>query len=93
METIINIKNENLANYVMFKLDKINNGFTEEELSKITEVVIDYNNAFDRDFYLINLLGHGSIMMSNNPEQLKNIDMAGRKLPEDMYEKRLIRRK
>ena len=42
METIIHIENENLANYIMFKLDKIDNGFTEEELNQITEVVIDY---------------------------------------------------
>lgn len=53
METIINIKNENLANYIMFKLDKIDNGFTEEELNKITEVVIDYNNESDSSFIFL----------------------------------------
>lgn len=50
METIINIENENLANYVMFKLDKVDNGFTDQELNKITEVVIDYNNETDSSF-------------------------------------------
>lgn len=53
METIINIENENLANYIMFKLDKVDNGFTEEELNKITEVVIDYNNESDSSFVFL----------------------------------------
>lgn len=53
METIINIKNENLADYIMFKLDKVDNGFTEEELDKITEVVIDYNNETDSCFVFL----------------------------------------
>lgn len=50
METIINIENKNLANYIMFKLDKIDNGFTEEELNEILEVVIDYNNEANSSF-------------------------------------------
>lgn len=53
METIINIENENLANYIMFKLDKVDNGFTEEELNEITEVVIDYNNENDSSFVFL----------------------------------------
>lgn len=53
MKTIINIENENLANYIMFKLDKADNGFTEEELNKITEVVIDYNNETDSSFVFL----------------------------------------
>lgn len=64
-----------------------------EEVDEISELLNDYyDNDFNRDFYLINLLGHGSIMMSNNPEQLKNINMVGRKLPEDMYSKILIKK-
>jgi len=50
METIIDIKNENLANYIMFKLDKIDNGFTEQELNQITDVVIDYNEESESSF-------------------------------------------
>lgn len=50
MENIINIENENLANYIMFKLDKLDNGFTELELNQITEVVIDYNDEVDSSF-------------------------------------------
>ena len=53
METIIDIKNKNLANYIMFKLDKVDNKFTEQELNKIDEVVIDYNNETDSSFVFL----------------------------------------
>lgn len=53
MGNIIKIENKNLANYIMFKLDKVDNGFTEEELNKITEVVIDYNNESDSSFVFL----------------------------------------
>lgn len=59
-----------------------------EEVEEIKKLIKnEYNNDFTKDFYLINLLGHGSIMMSKKPEQLMNINMIGRKLPEDMYQK------
>lgn len=50
MESLIIIENENLANYLMFKLDKMNNGFTDDELNKITEMVIDYDLEDDSSF-------------------------------------------
>jgi len=53
METIINIENKNLANYIMFKLDKIDNGFTEQELNQITEIVIDYSDEVDSSFIFL----------------------------------------
>ncbi len=53
MKNLIYIENENLANYIMFKLNKIDNGFTEEELNKITEVVIDYNNENESSFVFL----------------------------------------
>ena len=60
-----------------------------EEVEEILELLKEeYYNDFNKDFYLINLLGHGSIMMSKNPEQLININMVGRKLPENMYIKK-----
>lgn len=59
-----------------------------EEVQEILNLIkTNYNNDYSKDFYLINLKGHGSIMMSNNPEQLKNIELIGRKLPENMYQK------
>ncbi len=58
-----------------------------EEVQEILELIEKEYNDFNKDFYLINLLGHGSIMMSKEPEQLKDIKMIGRKLPEIMYNK------
>lgn len=59
-----------------------------EEVSEIFDIIKEfYNNDYSRDFYLINLKGHGSIMMGKNPGQIKNIKMVGRKLPEYMCEK------
>lgn len=64
-----------------------------EEIEEILELLEkEYGNDFNKDFYLINLVGHGSIMMSKNPEQLMNIDVVGRKLPENMYAKKLVRK-
>lgn len=63
-----------------------------EEVEEILELIKkEYNNDLSKDFYLINLIGHGSIMMSKAPEQLINIDIVGRKLPENMYVKKLVR--
>ena len=54
-----------------------------EEVDEIKNVIKKYyDNDYNKDFYVVNLLGHGSIMMSNKPSQLKNIRMVGRKLPE-----------
>ena len=50
---IINIENKNLANYIMFKIDKIGNNFTEQDLNQITEVVIDYNNESESGFVFL----------------------------------------
>lgn len=64
-----------------------------EEVDEIRELLKDYyDNDFNKDFYLINLVGHGSIMMSNTPEQLRNVTMVGRQLPEDMYSKKLVKK-
>lgn len=59
-----------------------------EEVTEILELLEkEYDNDLNKDFYFINLVGHGSIMMSNSPEQLIDIDMIGRKLPENHYKK------
>lgn len=56
-----------------------------EEVEEIIDYIQTYYDGdFGRDFYLINLKGHGSIMMAKNPNQLKNIEIIGRKLPENM---------
>lgn len=57
-----------------------------EEIDEIKKVIKKYyDNDYHKDFYVVNLLGHGSIMMSNKASQLKNIRMVGRRLPEKMY--------
>ena len=57
-----------------------------EEVNEILKLIRNkHDNNLNKDFYIINLLGHGSIMMSDCPEKLKNIKMVGRKLPENMY--------
>ena len=54
-----------------------------EEVDEIKNVIKKYyDNDYNKDFYVVNLLGHGSIMMSNKASQLKKIRMVGRKLPE-----------
>ena len=63
-----------------------------EEVDEIKELINEYyDNDFNRNLYLINLVGHGSIMMSNNPKQLKNITMIGRIVPENMCSKHKIK--
>ena len=57
-----------------------------EEIDEIRNIIKKhFDNDYDKDFYVVNLLGHGSIMMSNKASQLKKIRMVGRKLPEKMY--------
>ena len=56
MESYITIKNENIANYVMFILDKLDNKFTEEELNTITEITIDYEEILENNSILKELL-------------------------------------
>lgn len=62
-----------------------------EEVNEIRNLVEEeYNNDYSKDFYLINLKGHGSIMMSKNPDQLLDVNIVGRPLPENMYVKKLV---
>lgn len=56
-----------------------------EEVTEILNLIGEYYKDYQKDFYVINLKGHGSIMMSKHPEQLRNIEIVGRKLPENMY--------
>ena len=47
------IENKNLASQVMFQLDNDENLFTTEELSKITELVVDYNEEEESSFVFL----------------------------------------
>ncbi len=70
---------------VPFTKEALPCGAIEEVDEIITFIREHYNNDFGKDFYLINLKGHGSIMMSSSPEKLKNIKIVGRNLPEKMW--------
>jgi hypothetical protein len=50
---MIRINNDNLANYAMFKLDKLENEFTEEELNSIEEITINYEDETDSSFVFL----------------------------------------
>lgn len=43
-----------------------------------------YENDFDKEFYVINLRGHGNIMLGSKSSFFKNIEIVGRNLPERM---------
>ena len=56
MESKIYINNSNIADAVMFQLDKIDNGFTEEELNNVNELVINYDNENESGFTFLSEL-------------------------------------
>lgn len=54
-----------------------------EEVQEIFDAIKKYyDNDFSRDFYVFNLIGHGSIMMSSCPRQIEHLGIIGRELPE-----------
>lgn len=55
-----------------------------EEVEEILDLIEKEYGDFSKNFYVLNLKGHGSIMMSNDVEKLKNVEIIGRKLPEIM---------
>lgn len=56
-----------------------------EEVNEVLKVIETYyENDFDKEFYVINLRGHGSIMLGSKPSLFKNIEIVGRNLPERM---------
>lgn len=61
-------------------------GAIEEVDEIINTIKKNYDNDLNRDFYVINLKGHGSIMMSNEPKRLETVEIIGRHLPEVIYE-------
>lgn len=64
-----------------------------EEIDEISSLISEYYDGdYNRDFYIINLLGHGSIMMSNSPEKLRDIEMVGRNLPENIEQKKYFKK-
>ena len=50
-----------------------------EEVDEIMEAVGDNR---EKDFFAINLIGHGCIVMANNVNQLREIQYVSREMPE-----------
>lgn len=53
-----------------------------EEVGEVLDVLQDNYGDLDKDFYIVNLVGHGSIVMSRDVEQIKSVRYVGRTLPE-----------
>lgn len=92
MKNLIYIENENLADYIMFSLDKIDNGFTEEELDKITEVLLDFESekeksiTFLEDFSKLKNLKSITLRNGHIFNKIYNIFLNLRKLDELVFE-------
>ena len=66
--------------YASFTKNKVPCG----DIREVKEIMnlIENNNCTFYTFYVINLLGHGCIIMANTPEQLKNVSLIKRPLLE-----------
>ena len=53
-----------------------------EEVTEILSVIDSLSGGRNEDFYAINLVGHGCIVMAKEAEQMKNLPFVGRILPE-----------
>lgn len=56
-----------------------------EEVEEILRTIQEAYKTFDKDFYVVNLVGHGSYAMGRTVKDLENIKYIGRKMPEKMY--------
>lgn len=64
-----------------------------EEVWEIDRIVNEYYDGdYYKPFYVFNLSGHGSIMMSNEPKKLENIKLSKRELFENDNYKQLIKK-
>ena len=54
-------------------------------LEEVDEILAVVGNEKEKDFFAINLIGHGCIIMANNVDQIKNVKYIGRKMPEKMF--------
>lgn len=57
-----------------------------QEVDEILQIIENEFGSFDKDFYAINLIGHGCIVMSSDVEKLKRINYIGRILPEKLIQ-------
>ena len=96
-DTVVQIKLYNILlniNYIVHSHCYVKNApFTNipipcgalEEIDEILEVIKNnYNNDFTKEYYAINLKGHGCIIFGNNLELLKQTKFKTRYLPEKL---------
>lgn len=55
-----------------------------EEVNEVIEAIKEHYGGLDKDFYSINLIGHGSIVMGSTVDKIKNVSYIGRVLPEKL---------
>lgn len=53
-----------------------------EEVNEVLDLINKEYGTLENDFYAINLIGHGCIVMSSDVEKLKNLNYIGRLFPE-----------
>jgi ribulose-5-phosphate 4-epimerase/fuculose-1-phosphate aldolase len=54
-----------------------------EEVDEISHAILKYyDNDFNRDFYEINLKGHGCLIMASSVDQMKKVKFKSRPMPE-----------
>lgn len=59
-----------------------------DEIDEVLEVINkDFKNDFNKNYYAINLKGHGCLIFSNNIELLKQTNFITRHLPEKLEDK------
>lgn len=56
-----------------------------EEVDEIISTILKEYGTLDLEFYKLNLIGHGCIVMSSDVEKLKDVEFISRPLPEIMY--------
>ena len=54
-----------------------------QEVTEILAAIQMHYGDLEQDFYAINLIGHGCIVMSSDVEKLKKLNYVGRMLPEE----------
>ena len=56
-----------------------------EETDEILHFIDSHYGRRNENFYAINLIGHGSILMAATVEQMNGVNYVGRPMPEKMY--------
>jgi hypothetical protein len=55
-----------------------------EEVDEVLKTLKENFGSLEKDFYAVNLIGHGNMIMASDVEKLKNIKFYGRSIPEKL---------